>query len=157
MADAIDIVPARQPSDYETARALFREYADWLAVDLCFQGFAAELDRLPEMYGPPFGCLLLGRDAGGAIGCVGVRPLAPDACEMKRLFVRQSARGSGLGRRLATEAVIAARGLRYRRMLLDTLTTMDAARQIYVSLGFRETDAYYDNPLPGVRYFALDL
>lgn len=153
----IDIVPARQASDYETARVLLLEYAAWLAVDLCFQGFAAELDRLPEMYGPPSGCLLLGRDAGGAVGCVGVRRFSDDSCEMKRLFVRAGARGSGLGRRLATDAVTAARRLGYARMLLDTLDTMDVAQQIYASLGFRETVAYYENPLPGVRYFARDL
>jgi GNAT superfamily N-acetyltransferase len=155
--DQIDIAYATRASEYEEARALFLEYANWLAVDLCFQGFAAELDRLREMYGPPAGCLILGRAAEVAVACVGVRRLSADACEMKRLFVRADARGSGLGRRLAVEAVAAARRLGYRRMLLDTLETMDAAQHVYASLGFRATAAYYDNPLPGVRYYALDL
>ncbi|MBI2518620.1 MAG: GNAT family N-acetyltransferase, partial [Opitutae bacterium] len=107
--------------------------------------------------GPPAGCLILGREGAEVVACVGVRRFSADTCEMKRLFVRESARGSGLGRRLAQESVVAGRRLGYRRMVLDTLDSMAAARHVYASLGFREIEAYYENPLEGVRYYGLEL
>ena len=125
-------------------------------MDLCFQDFAAELERLPEMYGAPSGCLLLGRVDGVAVACVGMRRKSAEACEMKRLYVRESARRYGLGRRLALAAIAAARTLGYGRMVLDTLESLGPARGLYASLGFRETAPYYANPLPGVVYLALD-
>jgi GNAT superfamily N-acetyltransferase len=161
----ITIAPATTGADYAVARGLFEEYAAWLQVDLCFQGFAAELDDLPAMYGPPSGCLLVARRAGTPVACVGVRRLsgagelsgADDTCEMKRLFVRDGARGLGLGWQLAAAAVAAGRRHGYRRMVLDTLEPMAAARRVYAGLGFVEVDAYYANPLPGVRYMAVQL
>src|SRR5213079_3151023 len=118
-------------------RALFVEYADQLGIDLCFQNFAAELEHLPEMYGPPAGCLLLGRRDSQAIACVGVRRLSGEVCEMKRLYVRTAERGTGLGSRLAVASVAAARVRGYRRMVLDTLASMTPARSLYAGLGFR--------------------
>ena len=153
----IDLSAAKIATDYQAARTLFLEYAAWLGVDLGFQGFAYELEHLPQIYGPPGGCLIVGRNAGTAVGCVGVRRISAETCEMKRLFVRESARGRGVGRLLALEAVRAARRLGYARMLLDTLDGMVAARQIYASLGFKNTEAYYLNPLPRVSFMALDL
>lgn len=145
------------PEDYATARELFLEYAAQLGVDLCFQGFADELEHLPEMYGRPAGCLILARKGENVVGCVGVRRFSADTCEMKRLYVREAARGHGLGRRLAEKSVAAARRLGYRRMVLDTLESMASARHVYAELGFREIPAYYGNPLPGVRYCGLEL
>ncbi len=145
------------PSEFSIARELFREYAEWLGVDLCFQGFSEELDRLPEMYGPPSGALVLARRDDHVVGCVGVRSFRGETCEMKRLFVRRAARQAGVGRRLAVESVQIARRLGYRHMVLDTLEEMTAARRIYSDLGFVETGPYYENPLPGVRYMSLDL
>lgn len=153
----LDTRPAETAEDYALARRLFEEYAAWLQVDLCFQGFAAELERLPEMYGPPDAVLLLGWRDARAVGCVGVRRFADDACEMKRLFVRDEARGLGLGWRLACASVEAGRRLGYARMVLDTLDRMVTARRMYADLGFAETPPYYANPLPGVRYMALEL
>jgi putative acetyltransferase len=153
----LDIVEARSAADYAEARALFIEYADQLGIDLCFQNFTAELDQLPVMYGPPAGCLLLARRGGEAVGCVGVRRLSDEVCEMKRLYVRAPERRTGLGRRLAVASVDAARARRYRRMVLDTLASMTPARTLYEGLGFRETTPYYANPLPDVVYMALEL
>jgi hypothetical protein len=67
------------------ARTLFEEYADSLGVDLCFQGFAAELAGLPGTYAPLRGRLLLATAGGEAAGCVALRPLGDSVDELKRL------------------------------------------------------------------------
>ena len=139
--------------DVELVRALFREYADSLGVDLSFQGFEDELAALPGGYD----ALLVARIDGDAAGCVGVRPLGPGVCEMKRLYVRRSARGTGLGRALAEAAIAHARGLGYERMRLDTLPSMGAAQELYRSLGFVEIAPYRHNPIAGTSFLELRL
>jgi ribosomal protein S18 acetylase RimI-like enzyme len=151
------IAAAESAADFSIARELFDEYARELGVDLCFQNFTSELANLDTMYSAPAGRLLLARGDGQIIGCVGVRRWSENACEMKRLYVRAVARGLGVGRRLAEASIEAARELGYETMLLDTLTTMAAAQDLYRSLGFRETASYYSNPLPQVTYMKLNL
>jgi ribosomal protein S18 acetylase RimI-like enzyme len=128
--------------DRERIVALLREYEASIGVPLCFQNFAAEIQGLPGDYAPPDGELILAREPGGELaGCVAVRPVPgrPGACEMKRLYVRASARGSGLGRTLALASLAEARRMGYRTICLDTLPGMAAAQALYRSLGFRQT------------------
>jgi len=131
--------------------ALLREYEASLGVSLCFQNFDAELAGLPGDYAPPAGAMLLARAAptDTLLGCVALRavPGAADACEMKRLYVRDAARGSGLGRKLALEAIAEARRLGYARMCLDTLPSMTAAQALYRSLGFRPCGVSTSEPM----------
>ena len=138
----------------EEVRALFLEYAAQLGFSLCFQGFDKELAGLPGAYGPPRGALLLATGEG----CVGLRPIDARTAEMKRLYVRPQARGTGLGRRLAAAVVEAARSRGYERVVLDTIAgKMDAAIALYRAMGFREIAPYYDNPLPGAIYLEMAL
>ncbi len=145
-------------SDMDGVRELFREYQLWLGVDLCFQSFEEELATLPGKYAPPRGKLLLAEVDGRLAGVIGLRPLAEDICEMKRLYVRDWAKGQGIGRALVDRLVAEARALGYRAMRLDTLqSTMPQANHLYDQLGFREIPAYYANPVPHVRYLELIL
>ncbi|WP_406858012.1 GNAT family N-acetyltransferase [Alsobacter sp. KACC 23698] len=153
------ITPASSDADMDAVRALFGEYIASLGVDLAFQGVEAELAGLPGPYAPPRGALLIARTGEGEpVGCVGLRPLREQGvCEIKRLYVRPQARGQDLGRRLALAVIAAARAAGFARMRLDTLAPMRSAQALYASLGFQPTPAYYDNPLPGTQYMALDL
>jgi len=144
-------------ADIETVRALFDEYARELAVDLSFQGFAEERDGLPGAYAPPRGRLLLAEIDGSAAGCVALRPLDAGTAEMKRLYLRPAARGTGLGRRLALAVVAEARTAGYARLRLDTLPSMGPAIAMYRTLGFREIPAYRHNPVPGALFLELAL
>jgi ribosomal protein S18 acetylase RimI-like enzyme len=156
---AYSVSEAATAADFAAARSLFEEYAAQLRIDLCFQGFAAELDQLQQIYSAPTGCLLLARccDIPEPLGCGAVRRLSADTCEMKRLYLRSSTRGMKLGRRLAEALVQRALSLGYARMYLDTLAEMTAARALYRSMGFREIGPYYRNPSAGVVYMELDL
>ena len=140
-------------ADLPEIRTMLREYAAWLEVDLCFQNFEQELAALPGEYAPPRGRLLI----SPAAGCVALRPLEQDVCEMKRLFVRPEHRGSGLGRLLVQAIIAEARAIGYRRMRLDTMPKMDRAQGLYATLGFHEIEAYRYNPEPGTRFLELDL
>lgn len=152
-----EIRAAALPGDLPLVRRLFREYADSLAVDLCFQDFEAELAGLPGKYAPPRGRLLLARDGDDAAGCVAMRPVDGGTCEMKRLYVRPAWRGARLGRRLAERVCSEAREAGYARICLDTLPSMEAALALYRALGFRPVAPYVHNPVPGAIFLGLDL
>ena len=157
----IELAPPAGPNDLLLAREIFREYADGLGVDLCFQNFEQELADLPGEYAPPRGALILARVDGDLAGCCALRPLDtadyPNAAEMKRLYVRKAFRGSGLGRQLAEAVLDAARQAGYSCVLLDTLDAMEAARALYEDLGFEEVPPYYHNPIAGSHYLKATL
>lgn len=142
-------------------RAIFREYAAGLQVDLCFQDFDGELATLPGEYAEPRGILLMANVNGQVAGCCALRPMDsvdyPNACEMKRLYVRPGFRGIGLGRQLAEAIMDAARRAGYDYVLLDTLDDMEAARSLYEDLGFEEIPPYYHNPIAGAHYLRAEL
>jgi N-acetylglutamate synthase-like GNAT family acetyltransferase len=140
-------------ADLDSIRAMLREYAAWLEVDLCFQNFEEELAGLPGEYAPPRGRLLIAEGAG----CVALRAIDEDTCEMKRLYVRPGHRGSGLGRNLVEAIMSEAREIGYRRMRLDTMPKMDSAQKLYATLGFQDIAPYRYNPEPGARFLELEL
>jgi ribosomal protein S18 acetylase RimI-like enzyme len=148
---------AESPEDVATAGTLFQEYGASLGFKLCFQGFDQELAGLPGDYAPPAGRLLLLIEDGKVAGCVALRRLEADACEMKRLYVRPEYRGRALGRFLAESIISEARGLGYARLRLDTVPTMAVAIALYRDLGFREIAPYRENPISGALYFELRL
>jgi ribosomal protein S18 acetylase RimI-like enzyme len=147
------IRPASGAADVDAVRTLFDEYAREIATDLCFQGFAQERDGLPGAYAPPRGRLLMAEQGGAIAGCVALRPLADGAAEMKRLYLRPTARGGGLGRRMALTVIAEAERAGYDRLRLDTLPSMSAAIAMYRDLGFREIPPYRHNPVPGALFF----
>lgn len=160
-APDILLITPDTPELLGAARAIFREYAASLDVDLCFQGFEAELAALPGDYAQPGGQLLLATVDDELAGCGAFRSL-PDAdcanaCEMKRLYVRPAFRRFGLGRLLAQRLLDDARRAGYSNMLLDTLDDMESARELYASLGFEEVAPYYFNPIPGAHYLRARL
>jgi len=157
----IEFCTPSAPDQLEAVREIFREYAQGLGVDLCFQQFDRELADLPGEYAPPRGALLLATVDGEVAGCVALRPLDnadyPNAAEMKRLYVRKAFRGFGLGRQLTEGILDAARQAGYASVLLDTLDDMEAARALYEDLGFEPVPPYYHNPIPGAHYLKVDL
>jgi len=158
---AFELVSPTGRAELDAVREIFREYAQGLGVDLCFQQFDEELAHLPGDYAPPRGALYVARIEGEIAGCCALRPLDnadyPNAAEMKRLYVRPRFRGTGLGRQLAEAALDAARERGYACVLLDTLNDMEAARALYEDLGFEEIPPYYHNPIPGAHYLKADL
>jgi|GEM_PF-3744 carbonic anhydrase len=158
---AIRVLGAEHIAELDQVRQFFRNYAAWLGVDLCFQNFDEEMATLPGRYAEPGGRLFYAEvDAGGekrGAGCVGIRHFAEGVCELKRLYVDPAQRGFGIGRQLALAAIRAAREIGYRKILLDTLPAMRIAVKLYRELGFLEAPAYYQTPVEGTQFLALDL
>ena len=157
MTCTLRAVSANDTTAIEHVRQFFRNYAAWLGVDLCFQNFEAEMASLPGAYAQPDGRLFYAERDGRPAGCVGIRPFSTGICELKRLYVEPSQRSFGIGRVLTMAAIKAAKEIGYRKLLLDTLPTMRVAVKLYRELGFKETPAYYQTPLEGTMFLALDL
>lgn len=160
-APQIQLLTPADAQQWQDAQFIIREYAQELGLDLCFQGFEDELSTLADHYAEPYGLFLLAWVDGAVAGCGGFRPLPdvdyPNACEMKRLYVRPAFRRFGLGRLLAQALIDRAVEAGYSTMLLDTLDDMEAARGLYENLGFEEVPPYYFNPIPGAHYLKVDL
>ena len=153
----IHLVPAHTAVQLRDTRALFLEYASSLGFDLRFQGFDREVAALPGEYAPPGGTLLLAMADERAVGCVALRALDDQTCELKRLYVRQEARGRGIGRVLCEALIAEAQSLGYARMKLDTVPQMVEAIALYRALGFVPAEPYRYNPLPGAMFMELVL
>lgn len=160
-SSTFQIVPVRTKEDLNSIRNLFRTYVEWLNIDLSFQDFENELAQLPGKYAPPTGELLLAKsDQQQAIGCVAVRCLGPldsKCCEMKRLYTLPTVRGKGIGRALVNSIIDVARSLGYKQMKLDTLPTMEIALNLYRSVGFSETESYYETPIQETVFLCCSL
>lgn len=153
----LKIDSVKTPQHIEIARALFREYADSLGFDLSFQNFEKELSELPGEYSPPGGRLFLAFENGRPAGCIALRRISDNDCEMKRFYVCPLFRGGGVGKRLATLAISDAREMGYKRMLLDTVPSMKRALSLYRALGFKPIPPYRENPVPGASFMELIL
>jgi len=149
------------PVEFDELRAILREYAQSIQVDLCFQNFEDEIATLPGEYVEPRGALLMARINGELVGCCALRPLDnvdyPNACEMKRLYVRKAYRKLGIGRQLVEAIMDCARLADYDCVLLDTLSDMESARALYQDLNFEEIPPYYHNPIEGAHYLKVQL
>jgi len=148
---------ASSEDDIALARTLFTEYGRSLNFSLCFQDFDRELAELPGDYASPDGRLILVYHRQTPVGCVALRKIDPQVCEMKRLYVRPEFRGEGFGRALAETALEEAKKIGYRFMRLDTVPEMKEAISLYESIGFKKIPPYRDNPVPGAIYLEIDL
>ncbi len=151
------IGPARSAADLAAVAGLFRAYAATLPFDLGFQDFETELATLPGKYAPPLGALIHARNEAGPAGCVAMRPLGDGICEMKRLYVAEAARGTGLGRALVASVLAAAVRAGHREMRLDTLPSMPGALALYRAAGFEVIPPYYETPVAGTIFLARPL
>lgn len=153
----IEIIDGHTAEWMPVVRTMFLQYADWLKIDLCFQGFDQELQMLPGDYAPPDGRLILARSDDDVAGCVALRRWSCEIGEMKRLYVRDEFRGMGIGKRLILKIIDEAGAIGFKSIRLDTLPMMGSAIGLYRALGFKEIAPYRENPVPGALYFELKL
>ncbi len=148
----------RSDDDIVTVRELFREYEDKIGLDLCFQGFEAELASLPGNYAEPNGRLFLANVDDSIAGCIALKKVDEETCEMKRLYVREEFRGKRIGIALIERLIADARKIGYKRMRLDTFPPiMSKAVELYRSYGFREIAPYTTDPHPDLLFMEMDL
>jgi len=153
----LKIFQAETGKDLGMIKMLFAEYVDSLEFNLDFQDFEEELVNLPSGYAPPSGCLLLAKYKDQLAGCVALRQIREEVCEMKRLYVRPEFRCLGIGRALAQAIIEQARRIGYIYMRLDTVPAMEIARTLYKSLDFKQISPYRHNPIKGAVFMELKL
>ncbi|MBK7650745.1 MAG: GNAT family N-acetyltransferase [Flammeovirgaceae bacterium] len=153
----IEFKEASSKKDYLVATDLFTEYVVQLGIDLSFQNFEEELASLSIMYSKPQGVLIIAMENEKAVGCFGIRKLEDSIGELKRMYIREKARGFGYGKQLLQNAIETAAQLGYSKMRLDTLATMGSAIHLYKQVGFYEMEPYRFNPMEGAKYFEIEL
>lgn len=153
----IQFQEAKSPEAFQLAVNLFKEYADQIETDLSFQNFAEELENIEHQYSKPWGTLYLIYHNEELVGCFAIRKFESTICELKRMYLRATVRGAGLGKTMVMEAIDAARSMQYQKMRLDTLPTMKPAIELYQKVGFYEIDPYRFNPIPDSKFFEIDL
>jgi putative acetyltransferase len=154
----VPLIRDARNDEAEAMRRLLRDYERSIGVDLCFQDFEDELEKLPGEYvAAAKGAFLVADGGDGLVGCVALRAFSAESCEMKRLYVDPRARGGGLGRQLVESVLDRARSFGYETMLLDTLPSMQTAQALYREIGFVETQPYRNNPVAGVTFHELTL
>lgn len=151
------IQPASFPQDLPEVVAIFREYVASPSVSLDFQNYEQEFAALPGAYAEPDGAVLLARLSGAVVGCAALRRVDATTCELKRVYVRPSARGLQAGRQLVEQMLTLARQRGYRRMALDVLPEFVTAQRLYATLGFVPAPPVSHNPVPGTLFLARDL
>ena len=151
------IVEVQSEENLRQVKKMFEDYGSSLEINLDFQDFDQELANLPGDYSPPDGSLLIAFWRGEVAGCIALKRFADGICEMKRLYTKPQFRGVGIGRALCEAIIVRARRIGYERMRLDTLPSMETARGLYASLGFREIEPYRYNPIEGAHFMELVL
>jgi putative acetyltransferase len=142
----IEYIHARSQDDFNTAAELFREYARDINIDLSFQNFEDEISGLSAMYAEPNGGIILCKQDVRYVGCIAIRRIDEEACELKRMYVRPSFRNKGVGKCLLEQALMLATKLKYKRVRLDTLNYMEPAIRLYEEFEFKRIQPYYFNP-----------
>ena len=151
------LITVATEDEYKAAATLFLEYAAWLKIDLCFQGFEEELAHLNEMYSAPSGVIFLSKKEDIFTGCVAVRKKENDVAELKRMYIKPAYRKAGLGSELLQNALDAATKMGYKKIRLDTLSHMTDAISLYTKNGFYEIEPYYFNPEKNALFFEKEL
>ncbi len=144
-------------AEYNAAIRLFKEYAEWLNIDLGFQHFDEELQNLKTMYNSTDGGIILCKENDNFIACVAIRKITKDIAELKRMFVQSIHQHKGVGKILLEKAITLAVNCNYKYIRLDTLNHMTPAINLYKKYGFYEIEAYYNNPVSTAVYFEKKL
>ncbi len=153
----VTIHDAGSPLEVAAFGGLISEYVAWCReryktepwlVEMAFshQGLDAELLSLTELYAPPNGRMLIAEDAYEILGGVAYKRIDAQTCEMKRLFVRTTANGRGLGRKLCEALMQAAGREGFKTMRLDTTRDMVEAIGLYRSFGFKDVAPFTEYP-----------
>ena len=159
---SIELVEAYTHKD--EVKSLFNEYTEMLIQGdnnfkkyLSIQNYDHEIENLEDKYGLPFGRLYLAFYDGVLAGCIGLRKIDNDNCELKRLYVKPQFRGKKIASFLVKYIIAEAKEIGYKHILLDTLPFLETAINMYKNYGFYEIESYNNNPMENLIYLKYDL